>query len=450
MDVFASESFVGIFASSLDRFFGGAGGDQAIAAFADEVAASGFAKCIADFEVVFRFEELHQRPLRFAIAKGFGDEDFFEVERIEPGVVHAGGHIERSGDEVLDLIRFVPVSFQKNSQFDHRFDRAAWMGSDEVRDDVLLLASLVGGIFELLGEVLKVIVGGFPHFEEHIGIDVFGGDLEVSSDVMLSEFTDVLGGLTREVHTDAAGYEDFFDTGGFASFSHQFDHRLMIDTEEFADFRVDAGLASADGFDIGFGASHLVHVGGGTTDIADDALEVFVVRHLTDFLEDGFFGSRLDDATLMGRDGAEGAASEATTHDGDGVFDHVKSRDGLGVTRVWLSCVGEPVDTVHGLLTDGEARDIADDGLRAMALDQASGVEGIGFVVDHARRDGEGDFVGADLLVGWKLEGIFWDGFGGTQCEGDTSHIAKVFDRFARFESPSHFDDRVFPHPETD
>ena len=67
------------------------------------------------------------------------------------------------------------------------------MRGDEIRDEELFFAGIGAGLFELLGEILEVVVGGLAHLVKHIGIDVLGGDFEVPSDVMLGQLADILG-----------------------------------------------------------------------------------------------------------------------------------------------------------------------------------------------------------------------------------------------------------------
>ena len=52
----------------IQRFLRRALGDETIAARADQVLSSGLLERFAHLEIVFRFEELHQRPLQFAVA----------------------------------------------------------------------------------------------------------------------------------------------------------------------------------------------------------------------------------------------------------------------------------------------------------------------------------------------------------------------------------------------
>jgi len=70
------------------------------------------------------------------------------------------------------------------------------MRCNEVWDNELLLTRVGRRLLELLGEELKIVIGGLTHFIKHIRIDVLGCHLQVTTDVMFCKFTDVLGGFT--------------------------------------------------------------------------------------------------------------------------------------------------------------------------------------------------------------------------------------------------------------
>ncbi len=66
---------------------------QRVAAGADQVGAARCLQGFADLEVIFRLEELKQRPLQLAVSQVARDVDFLTGERVEPGVVHTGGDV---------------------------------------------------------------------------------------------------------------------------------------------------------------------------------------------------------------------------------------------------------------------------------------------------------------------------------------------------------------------
>ena len=91
-------------------------------------------------EIILRLEELEQRPLQLAVAQVLGDVDLFARERVEPGVVHARGDVERRGDEILHLVGPVAVALEEDREVDHRVQVAAGMRRDEIGNEVLLFA----------------------------------------------------------------------------------------------------------------------------------------------------------------------------------------------------------------------------------------------------------------------------------------------------------------------
>ena len=384
MHVGPAKALIRFASAALKRFTWRGGGDEAVAAIADEIFPAGLDERLADFEIVFGLEELEQRALELAVAKFLGDMHWLFGERVHAGVVHAGRDIERRWDEILHLIGFVAVLLEEHREVDHRIEVALGVARDEVGDDVLLLARALAEFIEFVREFFEVIVGGLAHFEEDIGIDVLGRDLEMPADVVLDELFHVFRRPAGEVHANAAGDEDFFHAFHLAGVFHELHERGVIGSQQLADRGVYARLAAADGFDFGPRTLHLVHVRGGAADVADRAFEVLVRGHGLDFLHHRFVAARLNNAALVCGDRAERAAAEAAAHDRDGVFDHLVRGDFLGVAWVSLTGVGEAENAVHCGLRDWQRRRVADDGLVAVPLDQAASVIGIGFVVDRA------------------------------------------------------------------
>ena len=210
-------------------------------------------------------------------------------------------------------------------------------------------------------------------------------------------------------------------------------------------------------------AAHLVHVRRRAADVADDARELRIGGQLAHFLQHRFLRARLDDPALVGGDRAEGAAAEAAAHDRHRVLDHLVGGDRLGVRGVRPARVRQVVDAVHLLLGQRQRRRVDDDGLAVVELHQGLGVERVGVDVDDARRLGEGELVGLDLLEAGQKEN-----FGHPQREqgrvarpslalragkrlcrflrpqriGHAAQVAQVLDRLARGEPPGDLDDR--------
>ena len=106
----------------------------------------------------------------------------------------------------------------------------------------------------------------------------------------------------------------------------------MIRAEQLADRWVNARLTPTNGFDFRLRTFHLVHVGGRPADVADDALEFGILRHLLNFFQHRVLTPRLNRAPLVRRDRAERTSAETTPHDRDRVLDHLVGRDRFRVT----------------------------------------------------------------------------------------------------------------------
>ena len=115
----------------------------------------------------------------------------------------------------------------------------------------------------------------------------------------------------------------------------------MVGVEIRAYLRMDATGTTAFLAGIEVAPVHAVHIGRGSSEVGEVALEVGHLDDLLYFLEDALFRAAGDELALMGRDGAESAASEATAMDVDRVLDHVEGRDTLalvfwmGLTGIW-------------------------------------------------------------------------------------------------------------------
>ncbi len=66
------------------------------------------------------------------------------------------------------------------------------MAGDKVRNDVLLLPRLFRLLIEDLGEFLEVVVAGFPHLVEHIGIGMLGSHFQMAANMVTYQVPHVL------------------------------------------------------------------------------------------------------------------------------------------------------------------------------------------------------------------------------------------------------------------
>ena len=94
----------------------------------------------------------------------------------------------------------------------------------------------------------------------------------------------------------------------------------MIGTQQLAHLRVDARQTPADRFHLRTRAAHAIHIGRRSADVADDSLEGIVLPHALDLTDDRRVAARLDDAALMGGDGAVAALDGANQNVALGCF----------------------------------------------------------------------------------------------------------------------------------
>jgi len=78
-----------------------------------------------------------------------GDDDFFACARnalqwILAGMVHRGGGRHGRRQKCLHLIRAEAVFLQPDGQLQHVLVARAWVGGDEIGDEILLLACFPG------------------------------------------------------------------------------------------------------------------------------------------------------------------------------------------------------------------------------------------------------------------------------------------------------------------
>jgi len=90
--------------------------------------------------------------------------------------VHGGREGKRNWDEILYLARFPGSVDEVFGQAQGVVGGAAWMGGDEVRDEVLLFAGAAGGVAETRFELLEELEGWFTHKIQNVRAEVLGCD----------------------------------------------------------------------------------------------------------------------------------------------------------------------------------------------------------------------------------------------------------------------------------
>src|SRR5476649_71432 len=95
------------------------------------------------------------------------------------------------------------------------------------------------------------------------------GDLQISADMMLSQFFDIQRILYCQIVTHPGGDQDLLDAFERPCASVQFDGRRMVSVHVATDFRVNTGSPAAGLFSAWRLAAQHIHVGRRSAEIGD-------------------------------------------------------------------------------------------------------------------------------------------------------------------------------------
>ena len=115
----------------------------------------------------------------------------------------------------------------------------------------------------------------------------------------------------------------------------------MVGVQVRAYLRVDAGRSLAVFASLLVLATHAIHIGRRTTEVAQVTLEVRHGYHLLHLLQDALLASANDELALVGGNRTERTTAETAAVDVDGELNHLVSRNGLALvlrmrqTGVW-------------------------------------------------------------------------------------------------------------------
>ena len=308
------------------------------------------------------------------------------AQRILARVVHGRGGGHRRGIEGLHLVRTEAVALEPEGEVHHVLVRGTRMRGDEVRDQVLLLARLLGVLLEHLLEAVVAADAGLHHLVQRTALGVLGRDLQVAADMVGDQFLDVLGRFHSQVVSQPRGDQDLLHPRQCPRLAVELDQGRVIGVEVLADAGEHARRLAAVALDLRVLASDAVHVGGRPAEVRDHAGKArYLVAHLLDLTDDRVMGAILDDPAFVLGDGAEGAATKAATHDVHRETDHLVGRDlFLAIGRVRHARIGHAEHVVHFLGGHGDGRRREPDVHVAMPLHQRPGVARVGFQVQHA------------------------------------------------------------------
>ena len=288
--------------------------------------------------------------LGFFLPRRLGGEYRLQRVGVIASVPHFGcnGHWGRG--EVLHLLQMETQFAGDISQLGHVLLMAAGVGGNEVGYDLLIEMLLTVNAVEDAFELVELLEGRFTHEHEYTVAGMLRSHLQSSADVAGDEFAGVflcgsVGGLVltlvqQKVVAHAAANETFLDAWqGIDG---------VVDVEQLGVVGVEVGAylgmyaAGAAAFLAGteVASVHAIHVGTGATEVAEIAFEVGHLGDLLYLFQYALLRATGNELALMGRDGAEGAATETAAMDVDAVLNHVVGRNALAlVLRVRLTRV---------------------------------------------------------------------------------------------------------------
>ena len=221
---------------------------------------------------------------------------------------------------------------------------------DEVGDDLFAEVLFTIDAVELALELIELLERGLAHEVQHTLAGMFGGYLQATRHMAGDEFSGVfLGGtvgclilaaIQQEVVAHTTADEAALDARQGIDGMVDVEQLAVVGVEVRTDLRLDATGSAAFLTGVLVAPRHTVHIGRGSTEVGEIALEVGHLHHLLHLAQDALLRAAGDELTLMGRDGAEGTAAETAAMDVDAVLDHVVGGDALAlVFGMGLTCV---------------------------------------------------------------------------------------------------------------
>ena len=394
-----------------------------------------------------------------------GGLDGLEGVGVVAGVEHFGGHGHGRGGEVLHLFELVAHLAGELGQLGHVGFGAAGVAGDEVGYELLVEAFFAADAVKETLEVVELLEGGLAHEVEHVVAGMLGGYFQAAADMAGDEFAGVVlggavGGLVlavveHKVVAHAGAYEALLDAGQGVDGMVEVEQARVVGVQVGAYLGVYAAGALAVFAGLVVAAVHAVHVGRGTAEVAEIALEVVHLGDLTDLAQDAFLGATGNELALVGGDGAEGAAAKAAAVDVDAVAYHLVGGNALAlIFYMRYARVGQVVRGVQLLGGHGGVGRIDDGPLVAHLLYEALGVEHVGLFLDVAEVLGLRALVAKALLVAVQHDVAFGRGVTGGEIDrlgyvGGHADGAVAVGRCAGcglVEAPGQLDDGLFAH----
>ncbi len=399
-------------------------------------------------------------PLRQLLLLRLRTLDGLQRIGVEARVPCFGADGHGRGGEVLHLFEVEVELLGLHRQLGHVCLSATGVAADEVRDDLLVQSGLAVDAVEDALEHDELPERGLPHEVQHAVARVFGCDLEPAADMTAYQFAGivlcrlvrigVVAAVQQEIVAHTAADEALPDARLAVDGFIDLEQRAVIGVEVGTDGRVNTRRAFAFRTYRQVLSPHGIHVGRGSSHIAQVAFEVVHAGNLSYLAEDALLAAARNELALMGTDGAEGASAETSAVDIDRMLDHVVGRNALAfVFRVGQTGVGQVEGGIDFLGRHGRIGRIDDDKTAVDFLQQATGLHLVGLLFDVP------EVLGLRLLVAQAFFVRMQHDVGGLYAAGYVfpfrqidrlRNVAHLADAHARFECPTQLDDGLFTH----
>ena len=419
----------------------------------DQVGATDATQLVDDVATLFGLVPEEELALGQLLALRLGAEHGFEGVGMVTCVprLRADGH--GRGREVLHLLQVEIEPLGDDGQFGHVFLVAAGVAGDEVGDELLAQALLLVDAVENLLECLELGERRLAHDAQHTVAGVLGGHLEASADVAGDEFAGVFAGalvhlrilalMEQEVVAHTASDERLLDTGQGIDGVVDVEQRAVVGIQVGTHLGMDARRPLALLAQVEVGALHAVHVGAGSAQVAQVALEVGQLHDGLHFAQDALLATAHDELALMGGDGAEGASAEASAVDVDRVLDHVVGGDALAlVLGMGQARVGQVERMVELLGCQGRVGRIDYHQLLAYLLQDARGGILVAFFLDVAEIGGLLLLVLQAFFVGVEGDVALYR----ADFAGKVGGLGNVVQRASLHQAAGQFDNGLLTH----
>ena len=175
MTIPSSLAFLGLFAIRLCSMI-----FIVIVKFRNQIGAAYTAQTLLDASSLFGLVPEEVLSLGEFLAWCLGREDFLEGVRVVARIPRLGGVGHRRRREVLYLFEVEVEILSDDGEFGHIGLVAAWVGADEVGDDLLMESLFAVDAVEDALELVELLERGFAHESQYPVAGMLGGHLQTA------------------------------------------------------------------------------------------------------------------------------------------------------------------------------------------------------------------------------------------------------------------------------